>query len=265
MSPGLRTSAKQFCRVGVTLLLVVQALSSLLNNPLMNSYAEAIIDYASFRSAAEVRAAAEKNIARGNSSLAVANQSSMAAINVLAGESALVGSTLDAGAATEKKRIDVPPSPPSPPSISPSPIGSPLAALGDEALDEVRGGFEPADSNLRFSFGIERAVYINGELVAHTVLNLKDMQWVTGTGGVPQGPSNVNANAALGVVQNGLKNSFTAQIGSNLAGTVVQNTLDNQRIQNVTTINAAVNSAQLLRSMSVQAAVHNGIVGSLRN
>ena len=45
---------------------------------------------------------------------------------------------------------------------------------------------------------------------------------------------------------------------------MVQNTLNNQKIQNVTTINASVNSGQLFRSMSVQAAVQNGIVNSLR-
>ena len=66
MSSGLLTSAKQLCRVGVILLLVVQALSSLLNNPLMNSYAEAIVNYTSFSSVEAVRAAAAKNIALRN-------------------------------------------------------------------------------------------------------------------------------------------------------------------------------------------------------
>ena len=139
-----------------------------------------------------------------------------------------------------------------------------MAALGDKALDDIRGGFEPPDSNLRFSFGIERAVFINGELVAHTVLNLRDLQWVAGTGGAPQVTAANAAAGALGVIQNGSGNSFTAQVGSNLAGTVIQNTLNNQKIQNVTTINASVNSGQLFRSMSVQAAVQNGIVNSLR-
>ena len=227
MSSGLLTSAKQLCRVGVILLLVVQALSSLLNNPLMNSYAEAIVNYTSFSSVEAVRAAAAKNIALRNK-VAVADQSSMDAsmdtMNVPVDESALVSNTSNT---------------------------------------TIRG-FEPPDSNLRFSFGIERAVFINGELVAHTVLNLRDLQWVAGTGGAPQVTAANAAAGALGVIQNGSGNSFTAQVGSNLAGTVIQNTLNNQKIQNVTTINASVNSGQLFRSMSVQAAVQNGIVNSLR-
>ena len=269
MSSGLRTSAKQLCRVGVILLLVVQALSSLLNNPLMNSYAEAIVNYTSFSSVEAVRAAAAKNIALRNK-VAVADQSSMDAsmdtMNVPVDESALVSntsnttirSTSEVGVATEKSRIEAPSF------VARNPIGSQLAALGDKALDDIRGGFEPPDSNLRFSFGIERAVFINGELVAHTVLNLRDLQWVAGTGGAPQVTAANAAAGALGVIQNGSGNSFTAQVGSNLAGTVIQNTLNNQKIQNVTTINASVNSGQLFRSMSVQAAVQNGIVDSLR-
>ena len=274
MSSGLRTSAKQLCRVGVILLLVVQALSSLLNNPLMNSYAEAIVNYASFSSVEEVRAAAARSIALRNK-VAVAGQSltdaSTDAMSVPAEESALVSNasntidttirgTSEVGVGTEKSRIEVPSS------VARNPIGSQLAALGNEALDDIRGGFEPANSNLRFSFGIERAVFINGELFAHTVLNLRDLQWVAGTGGgAPQVTAANAAAGALGVIQNGSGNSFTAQVGSNLAGTVVQNTLNNQTIQNVTTVNATVNSAQLFRSMSVQSAVQNGIVNSLRH
>ena len=42
--------------------------------------------------------------------------------------------------------------------------------LGEQRLDEVRGGFIDA-SGLQVSFGIERAIYLNGELVTTTRLN----------------------------------------------------------------------------------------------
>lgn len=142
------------------------------------------------------------------------------------------------------------------------PLGQRLAALDATSLDEVRGGFELGNTGLRFSFGIERAVYINGELVASTVLNLKDLQLAAGTG-VPT--SAAEATGGLGIIQVGSGNNVGAQITPNMIGTIVQNTLNDQQIRNVTTINATVNSLQTIRAMSVQTAIHNGIVNSLRH
>lgn len=159
--------------------------------------------------------------------------------------------------------------PPGPPAEGASdPFAGSLVAradgsLDDDSLDGIRGGFELADSNLKFSFGIERAVFINGQLSASTVLNLRDLQWTVGTGKAPEVLTN-GVPGALGVIQNGAGNVVPAQLGGNLAGTVIQNTLNNQNIQTVTTINAAVNSAQMLRAMSLQTSINNGIVNSLR-
>lgn len=147
---------------------------------------------------------------------------------------------------------------------APAPFPERLAALGDESLDDIRGGFELAEPNLKFSFGIERAVFINGQLVATTVLNLRDLQWAAGKGLAPEVLSSGGAGA-LGVIQNGGGNAVPLQGTADMAGTVIQNTLNNQNIQTVTTINAVVNSAQVLRSMSVQSAINSGIVNSLRH
>jgi len=146
-----------------------------------------------------------------------------------------------------------------------NPFDNNRLALADESLDDIRGGFEFADSSLKVSFGIERAVFINGQLVTSTVLNVKDLQGAVGGGVPPQVVVSGGATpGSIGVVQNGSGNDFAAQVGANLGGTVIQNTLNNQKIQNVTTINATVNSAQMMRAMTVQSAVHNGIVNSLR-
>lgn len=140
-------------------------------------------------------------------------------------------------------------------------LGQQLAALDAAVLDEVRGGFELAGSGLKFTFGIERAVYINGELIASTVLNLRDLQLASATGI----PGNVPGAAnALDVIQNGSGNKAPTQLSADVVGTVIQNTLNNQKIQNVTTINATVNSMQALRTMSMHSAIQQGIVGSLR-
>ncbi|QID16821.1 hypothetical protein G3580_03715 [Nitrogeniibacter mangrovi] len=55
---------------------------------------------------------------------------------------------------------------------------SPLAgpALSAARLDAIRGGFELPDLKLKLSFGLERAVFVNGELVARTTLNLSQLR-----------------------------------------------------------------------------------------
>jgi hypothetical protein len=73
------------------------------------------------------------------------------------------------------------------------------------------------------------------------------------------------ASSGALVVQNGATGNYVAsQVSQNPAATVVQNSLSNQTIQTVTTINASVNSMQAMRAMSVQNAIQYGIVSSLR-
>ncbi len=143
-------------------------------------------------------------------------------------------------------------------------LGQQLAALDTATLDEVRGGFELEGSSLKFSIGIERAVYINGNLVATNVLNLKDLQSTAGGTSVA-GASPAAASGAL-VVQNGPagSNYVAPQVAQNPTATVIQNSLNDQKIQAVTTVNASVNSLQTVRAMSVANAIQYGIVSSLR-
>jgi hypothetical protein len=145
----------------------------------------------------------------------------------------------------------------------PHPLGRQLVALDTESLDQVRGGFEMEGSGLKFSIGIERAVFINGNLVATNVLNLKGLQ--STAGGASAASALPAASSGALVVQNGATGNYVAsQVSQNPAATVVQNSLSNQTIQTVTTINASVNSMQAMRAMSVQNAIQYGIVSSLR-
>jgi hypothetical protein len=169
------------------------------------------------------------------------------------------------------------------------PLGQQLAALDTQSLDDVRGGFDM--NGISFTIGIERAVYINGNLVATNVLNIKDLQSTVGRASMASplpanaattvaGSQNGTANnvapqvsqnsqqissGSLGVIQNGPGNYVASQVSQNPAATIIQNSLNNQTIQNVTTINASViNSMPTVRALSIQNAIQYGIVSSLR-
>jgi hypothetical protein len=226
------------------------------------------------------------------------------------------------------------------------PPDSPVAAArGDmtgwkpvahERLEDTRGGFDAG--GLQVSFGIERAVYINGALVVATSLNIPDVGRITteqasrlastlgpsivsatqgaalgpatgvsvaagsnggagsaagasaaasagaagastasaagatsvataaaGAGGMPvttvnTGAAQVVTNGALTVIQNGPGN--LANVGA-LAGspaTVIQNSLNNQSIQSVMTIDAGVNTLQAFRSQLANTALNSALM-----
>lgn len=135
-----------------------------------------------------------------------------------------------------------------------SPIGSGLHALSERNLDQVRGGFTTS-SGLKVSFGIERAVSINGNLVAKTSFNVSDQGKVTASAG----------SDSLALIQNGAGNiALVGPVSAATLGTVVQNTLNDQKIQSVTTINAAVNSLQIVRLQNLESSLRGAIVDSLR-
>lgn len=139
------------------------------------------------------------------------------------------------------------------------------AAVDSDTLDEIRGGFE-LPMQLRLSFGIERAVYLNGALVTTTSFNLPSLAAITGTGAGTQdatGPLSV-ANGSVSLLQNGTGNSFSFGLaGLPLAATVIQNSLNNQSIQSLTTINATANSLELLRSVGFQSMVRDGLTNAV--
>lgn len=126
-------------------------------------------------------------------------------------------------------------------------------AVETHLLDDLRGGFDTS-LHLTLSFGIERAVYLNGALVTTTSFNLPAMRG----SGIDAGSANNSVPASLppssvAILQNGPGNNFSTGASSlPIAGTVIQNTLNNQSIQSLTTINASANSLQLLRANTFQ-------------
>ncbi len=200
--------------------------------------------------------------------------------------------------------------------------------VAHEKLDDMRGGFEVP--GLQVSFGIERAVYINGALVVATSINIPDVSRITadqaarlasalgptivastnaaaanalagnpvtagadgasgsatsaangasasstGASGASSGASGaaglpvtvvntatgqVVSNGLLNVIQNGPGNA--AAVGS-LAGTpttVIQNTLNNQSIRSLMTIDASVNTLQAFRSQLANTALNGALM-----
>lgn len=158
------------------------------------------------------------------------------------------------GAALEAAAPSVAPMPPAPN----TPFGAQLTALGDETLTQIRGGFV-TDAGLKISFGIERAVFINGDLVTTTRFSTQDMA------GVTAGRAS-DAGNTVALIQNGGGNVFLAGATSpSSMPSIVQNTLDNQAIRTVTIINASINSLELLRSSNLAASVRNSIADALRH
>jgi len=118
--------------------------------------------------------------------------------------------------------------------------------VGDDVMDGMRGGFTTPDG-LVLSFGIERVVYINGELASSTRLNVSELGNLVG--GSADLRAMVPVGATIGLIQSGPNNTFNGGVmHSGSFATVIQNSLDGQHIQTITTIDAQVNSMDLMQS-----------------
>ena len=145
--------------------------------------------------------------------------------------------------------------------------------VADAQLDRMRGGFD-VGGGLMVSLGIQQATYINGQLVTQTAIPLAQLNQLTSA----QAATLRERLNTLTVVQNGPGNRFGAiqspadgsalvsQIAGAGAGTVIQNSLSGQRIQQLTTIDASSNGMGLLRAGQWQQTLRDsmGAVGGMR-
>ncbi len=155
------------------------------------------------------------------------------------------GSLILALCATSAAQAAIPP-------VDEAPLAT--APVSRNTLAGLRGGYRVGNAaqGLELSFAITRVSYVNGELVAQNGFSL------------PAG-SGASASTAQ-VIQNGPGNTFglsADQLG-NGALTVIQNTLDNQVIGNITVIDATVTNRSLVRSMAISGAVGQALANSLR-
>jgi hypothetical protein len=117
--------------------------------------------------------------------------------------------------------------------------------VSEKVLDRMRGGFQSDPNGPMMSFGIQRSVYINGQLVTSTILSIPNLLQLTN-----------NPGSAFTVVQNGGGNAMTTHPSSlPPLMTVIQNSLDHQTIQNQTVINATVAALSLNRALALGNAV----------
>ena len=129
-----------------------------------------------------------------------------------------------------------------------------LAAVSDTNLEQMRGGFDTG-SGLVVSFGVQRAVYINGNMITTTSFNIPDVGKVSGAQA-----DMLSAAAAVNLVQNGPGNTIQpGALSQAIGATVIQNTLNNQSIQNLTVINTATNSLGLLKSINAQSSLRDAL------
>lgn len=124
-------------------------------------------------------------------------------------------------------------------------------AVDSAALDAVRGGFGYGDS-LLVTLGIDRLVQVNDNVVERSTTQFGDV------GKLASGQAQLSGDA-LGarVIQNG---QLTTQLPTGaLGGTFIQNTLNDQVINNQTTIRATVNNAGVLQTMNFNASLNQAL------
>jgi hypothetical protein len=158
-------------------------------------------------------------------------------------EAALTASKIDAG-------------PPHAGGIITSGLG---VAVSNGRLDSMRGGFE-TDSGLQISFGIQRAIYVNGSLVTSMSVNIPDI----GQMNAAQATALAAVANTVNLVQIGPGNSFDpASLTHATGATVVQNSLSNLNIQTLTTLSTAVNTLDAFKNMNLQNTLQSAQVGSI--
>ena len=129
------------------------------------------------------------------------------------------------------------------------------APVDEAELDGMRGGFDN-QAGLRVSLGIERLVSINGSIVAHTHINIADLNHLT----EQQAQQTHEALSSVKLIQNGGDNIYLAgELPRAIGGVVIQNTLNNQQIRNQTVISSTVNSASLLKTINFQGSLSDAL------
>lgn len=126
-------------------------------------------------------------------------------------------------------------------------------AVDAAELDAARGGFQ-LSSGLAVGLGIERTVAINGELVTQTRFAIADMRTLS----AEQAAQARDALSTVQLIQNGRiagSDGPAAAWPGGSGATVIQNSLDNQRIDSRTVIDASVNTLGGLRTLNFSSSV----------
>lgn len=139
-------------------------------------------------------------------------------------------------------------------------------AVPDAELDRIRGGFDLGD-NLMASFALERTVQVNGVEALRTSISVPDVASITQDQAAALQSAlqtSVVTNGAGGIASEAVAPSTTAVVtavpNSVTPGLIIQNSLDNQAITATTTIDASVNTAQMLQNMRVAESINDAVI-----
>lgn len=140
--------------------------------------------------------------------------------------------------------------------------------VSEVVLDGLRGGFQSSLTGPIVSFGIERSVFLNGQLVSSVALTIPDASKIS-----------ANVRDTITLVQHGGGNTNTMSNTNTGSGstmphevstmpslaTVIQNSLDHQTIQSHTVLNATVQALTLARSLDLGNALSLANLNALRH
>lgn len=148
--------------------------------------------------------------------------------------------------------------------LSPLPGASLVSA---DLLEQTRGGFELSDrgNTLRVTFGVERTVYVNGALVSTSTLALDGLGRLTDSGTIAQGAQARALGMTADLLRNGTGNVLSMNPTELPTGALLlQNTLNDQRLEARTMINAVVEGAQLMRAARLESIMRDSSIGAVR-
>lgn len=127
--------------------------------------------------------------------------------------------------------------------------------VSEAVLDQMRGGFQSSPNSPVLAFGIERNVLVNGKLVSSTVLTIPNLSQLAG-----------HTSDAFKLIQTGGGNTALPGMSSlSPVMTVMQNSLDNQTIQQQTVMNATVAALGWARSLALGNALTQATMGTIRH
>ncbi len=131
-------------------------------------------------------------------------------------------------------------------------LGAEWRPVDPARLAQMRGGFQ-MPSGMMLSFGIERVVYLNGELTARIAVHVPDVARIT----PDQAQALADFNRGL-VIQIGDGNRFDpAQVAG---GLVIQNTLDDQDIRTVTRVDVGVDTLGAYQNLNANGALTDALI-----
>lgn len=130
-----------------------------------------------------------------------------------------------------------------------------------QELGATRGGYQ-AGQDLMFSFGIEKAIYLNGVLEATSSLNL--LQPAGGGSPSSQVPSFTLIQNDSSIPSIGKNFSAFTSPGQGFQGTILQNSLDLQKITTVTKISVGLNVLGAFRENNLSSIVNQQLIHSFR-